>query len=556
MDELFDLSVGSAAVGPPGPVGLSVFEPTFPARVAVLMRSRPITEAIVAANRQDWPTASYDIATFALAAIDLVVAQQGFAEEATYDGVVAGLTALARRAAPDRPGSEHRRVAEYTVDALLHRGEREAPFTYRISDFTGEAGGHQQRQVQFRLLVEREDAGGGEVVINATRDAINALVGGLEFDVEDEQVANEVLLERQLAKGAFDAAERAAVRARLLSVSLAEDLQELIKNTRRDLRTVLQRWTTDVPERLATAREHIAGRMEAEHRLLAKVRESLESEDRRVTAAAARIADLLVECSRRHDALHRQVITARSVFLEEQDRQSFRPPVLGHLPDVGREILDPLLGLNHETALTVTDRWLSDVTGPRPPKLPRLYRLVYDLWAVRDSTDSDRFSDDDDEAGEPDPPTIRTDIVDAARRSVARVGLPARLSALLAGALTDPDLESGADRRRAAEVLALAALWCFAPEEADAGQPTSVDLTARVLGPRAVADADELRLGLPGWDGDDLIIAPDAAALDAAALDAVALDAVALDAVALDAVAPATAGSPPAVDHLIGPETP
>jgi hypothetical protein len=31
--------------------------------------------------------------------------------------------------------------------------------------------------------------------------------------------------------GAFDAAERAAVRARLLSVSLAENLQELIRNT-------------------------------------------------------------------------------------------------------------------------------------------------------------------------------------------------------------------------------------------------------------------------------------------------------------------------------------
>jgi hypothetical protein len=33
-------------------------------------------------------------------------------------------------------------------------------------------------------------------------------------------------------------AERAAIRARLLSVSLAENLSELIKNTRRDLRTV------------------------------------------------------------------------------------------------------------------------------------------------------------------------------------------------------------------------------------------------------------------------------------------------------------------------------
>jgi len=508
VDALFDAPTGSAAPAPIAMSELSVFDRTFPARVAVLMRSRPITEAIVAASRQDWLEATYDVATFALTAIDLVIAQQGFDEEATYDDVVGGLTTLARRAAPGQPASEHRRVAEFTLDALLNRGEREAPFTYRISDFTDDAGAHQQRQVQFRLLIEREDPVRGDVVLNATRDAINALVGGLEFDVEDEQVANEILLERQLAKGAFDAAERAAVRARLLSVSLAEDLNELIKNTRRDLRTVLQEWATVVPERLEAAREHIAARMESEHRLLTKVRESLDAEDQHVTAAAARIAGLLTECSRRHDALHRQVISARSVFLEEQDRQAFRPPALGHLPDIGREIFTPLLGLDTETALVVTGRWLSDVTGPRPPKVPRLYRLVYDLWAVRELSDDDRDLDDDDEAGDPDPPTIGVHIVEAARRVVARTGLPARLSALLADALTTPDLSSGTDRRRTAEILALAALWCFAPEDSDAGQAMPVDLTARILGPRAVADADELRLDLSGWDGDDLIIAP------------------------------------------------
>src|SRR6184192_3644577 len=98
---LFDLPGASATTGPHAMADLSVFDRTFPARVAVLMRSRPITEAIVAASRQDWPESTYDIATFALAAIDLIIAQQGFEEEATYDDVVAGLTTLARRAAPE-----------------------------------------------------------------------------------------------------------------------------------------------------------------------------------------------------------------------------------------------------------------------------------------------------------------------------------------------------------------------------------------------------------------------------------------------------------------------
>ncbi|MFC1421108.1 hypothetical protein [Streptacidiphilus cavernicola] len=457
------------------------------------------------------------MATFALVAIDRVIAQQGFEDEATYSEVADAIAALARRAAPDRPAEEHQRVAAYTADALLNRGQREAPFTYRISDYTRRDGIHRQRQVQFRLLVEREDPVRGEVVLNATRDAINALVGGLEFDVEDEQVANEVMLERQLAKGAFAAAERAAVRARLLSVSLADDLNRLIKDTRRDLRAVLDQWANDVPARLEAAREHIAARLESEHRLLLKVRESLEAEDSQVTAAAARISGILSECARRHEALHRQVITARGVFLDEQNRQAFRPPATGHLPDLGQEVLVPLLGQDSTTALQVVDRWLSDVTGPRPPKLPRLYRLIDDLWSARAPLDDARNDGEgEEEVGEPDPPTIAPEIIAAAQGVVLRTGLPARLSVLLAQALTGTQDTTASDRQQTAEILALTALWCYAPEDLEPGQPISIDLAARILGPRAVADTDGLKLSLTGWAGDDLIIAPYPDALESA----------------------------------------
>ena len=34
-------------------------------------------------------------------------------------------------------------------------------------------------------------------MLRATADAINALIGGLDFDVEDEQVATEIILQRQ-----------------------------------------------------------------------------------------------------------------------------------------------------------------------------------------------------------------------------------------------------------------------------------------------------------------------------------------------------------------------
>jgi hypothetical protein len=349
-------------------------------------------------------------------------------------------------------------------------------------------------------------------VLNATRDAINALIGGLEFDVEDEQVANEVLLDRQLTRGSFDAAERSAARARMLSVSLAEGLTRLIKDTRRDIRPVLEEWATDVPKRLEEAREHIRLRLEAEHRLQVKVQDSLESDDPGVASSAGRIAALLRECQARHESLHKQVIAARGVFLEEQDRQSFRPPAYTYLPDLTTEVLDPLLNLGAEDVLDLTGWFFTDVGGPRAPRLPRLGSLLDDLWAIREMPEPDDGPDDADELGDAEALLVGPAIVEAARRAVVATGLPARLSALLAACLTDPDTDP-ADRQPAAEVLALTVLWSFPTETADDEEAETAgggEMAAYVLGERAAADTDETPLRLPGWDGDDLIVVPHA----------------------------------------------
>src|ERR1035441_7052563 len=86
-DEKGDGSVGatSGAVlevlsgGRPG--GLSVYEASFPARVAAFLRYSPVIEAAQVARRRGWSDGAYDIVTLALTAIDLVVSRQGFEEE-------------------------------------------------------------------------------------------------------------------------------------------------------------------------------------------------------------------------------------------------------------------------------------------------------------------------------------------------------------------------------------------------------------------------------------------------------------------------------------------
>ncbi|MGI5163404.1 hypothetical protein ACQEU3_03520 [Spirillospora sp. CA-253888] len=496
--------------------GWGAEDPEFPSRVAAFLRFAPIVEAAEAARRKGWPSDTYDIVTLALAAVDAVITRQGLELEATRADVVTTLRDLAARAAPDRPAEEHHEVAVFVVNALLNRAGREGPFRYRISDYTDPHGGHHKREVSFVLLTEHDDPTRGENVLHASDDAINALLGGLSFDVQDAQAANELVLERQLARNDFGSARITAEQARLLSVRLANELDDLLKRTRRDLRTVEGEWRTAIPDRLAHSRTHIRERIEAERRLLERAQDALSGRDPRIVDAALRVDRLLRECRRRHEELHARVINARTVFLEEQERQSFRPPALINAPDPQEQVLLPLLELRRGDALEALLRFTTDMFGPYPPRLPRLYRLVHDLWS-RPERSVGTAGIDETDLTRPSPPFIPEEVIAVAIRAVGRVGLPARLSTLIDACLHDTDEPWPLLRLEGAEVVALAVDWAYAPGDPEDASRMTDDVMARILGPRTVVGLDGRRLDLPGWDGDDLIVAPDANTLAALA---------------------------------------
>jgi hypothetical protein len=79
----------------------------------------------------------------------------------------------------------------------------------------------------------------------------------------------------------------------------------------------------------------------------------------------------------------------------------------------------------------------------------------------------------------------------------------------LAACPADAQVE-GASPPVRGEVLSLAVLWAFSPEKADdEGGLIAGDLVGRILGPRAAVDSDGTPLALPGWEDDDVIMAPD-----------------------------------------------
>jgi hypothetical protein len=497
-------------------VGRAVFDESFGDRVRALLRARPVSDAADNATRQSWGAYGYDVVTLALAAIDTVIARQGFDNEVTYDEVVAGLGALAANAHPDHPADEHGAVAQYVVDALLNRREREAPFSYEISIFGRDIDGsvrHRLIPAEFRLLTEHEDHSRGVNVLRASTDAINALVGGLEFDVEDEQAAIELMLARQLERGAFGQAEKAAERSRLLSVRYADELRTLLADTVRDIRTVLTQWAKHVPEQLERNRAHLEERLAAESRLLDHVRGALDAADTEpaVTTAAARIAGLLEECRQRHTELHGRLVSARTIFLDEQTRQSFRPVGGLRNPDITDGVFLPLLTMSADDAVDPAETFAVLVAGTQVPGIVRFADLVDDLLAPRREPTPEEPPAPDEELGDPDPPAVPPEVLAAAAQVVDTIGLPARLSDLLLAARA-ADLVDGVDRTAVERLIVLAVLWNYAPETAQ-DLSTAVDAAARVLGPTAAVDADGARISVPGWSGDDLIVADDEEAL-------------------------------------------
>lgn len=299
----------------------------------------------------------------------------------------------------------------------------------------------------------------------------------------------------------------------MLSVRYADELRTLLADTTRDIRTVLERWTTEVPQQLERNRVHLEERLLAEDRLLDHVRGALDTPDAEpaVARAAARIASLLEECRRRHTELHGRLLGARTTFLDEQTRQSFRPVGGLRNPNITDDVFLPLLALPVEIAVKPAETFATLLAGTRAPRLVRFADLVDDLLAPRRSGVIEDPPDPDEELGDPDPPAVPAEVLAAAAEVVGAVESPARLSELLAAART-ADLPAEIDRPAVERIIALSVLWTYAPETAE-NFATAVDAAAQVLGPTAVADADGTRIVLPGWSGDDLIVAENEDAL-------------------------------------------
>jgi hypothetical protein len=396
----------------------------------------------------------YDLRRLALAAIDVVVGQMGFAREATLDDVLDALARLCARMHPDAP-HEWPLVAQTVLKGLLNDANDGRRFTYRFADLSDPETARWE-PYSFRLLSLRDTEFGPVLV--ASDQAITLFLHGLDVDLEDADRALAHVLQRQLEDRRFDAAARTAAQAERTSVGLSATLAELLDATRRDVTST--DWVADLPERLTRARKHVEERIAEDDRFLEHVQHGLDTEvSPEVRAVSGQIVDLLTRAKQVHLDLEKRLVGAREVFLAAQVRQRIARRRRLRMLNLGQDVLAPVLELPVEQALAVTEPFADRALGVTVPRLPRFDDLIEALWAAPRAPEPEAPPEEAElpEDAE-DPQGYPPEVVEAARDVLARVddGETA-LSDLLAADLPD----------EVAELVALSALWAFAPDPGD-----------------------------------------------------------------------------------------
>ncbi|MFO1077977.1 MAG: hypothetical protein U1E73_09685 [Planctomycetota bacterium] len=435
----------------------------------------------------------YDSLALALLILDTVIDHLGLEHEADRDVLARKLTPAltAMDAAAGIPPSpeRHERILDKLLGGLRNDGDARRPFReeYITVETDGTAA---KRALDFRLLFDAFHPS-GQTVLRPSNEACNLYLRLLDLEVEDAQAAAEAVVESQLARGRFDEAVHTARQARIQSARFRDKVQQVLRDTRRDVDRV--DWKVEVPRMLDESLAHLERRLRVEQGILdaAEKRLELMSEgDADSRRAVAQVADLTRDCQKGHTELHGELIGARNVFLDAQARQSFAPRPSQPLPDLTDDVLEPLLCQPVAVANRILDQGFPLLVSPRVPVMASLRPLVE--WMLQPRRPQPRLEIPVEPVDATDvelelqryPPEVRA----AAESLLAGCDSDVRLSELLARARA-----SGADDA-VLEVLALLALQGFSVEGRDRS----------ILASEATGEAlqDELLYG------DDLLVSP------------------------------------------------
>ena len=446
---------------PPRSGGSAPFwQESLTGKLRVLLHALPLAALKQSDGRRDVQLRHYDGLALAVKTLDVIVENMGLNNEADRAAVARALSPLLHgmdeAAQVPFDAERHEAMVAKVLAALRNEGERRRPFVLTYQDFD-EDGRAVERRLEFRLVVDYLHPA-GNVVLRLSNEAANLFLRAIDLDIEDAQAAAEAVVQSQLARGKFEDASQAARNARIQSVQYAEKISRLLHETRRNVQHV--DWQTTAPRLLDEALTHLAARLDSEGSILEVSRQRLdvmEPGDSKCLAVL-QVRSLVEECRVRHVELHRQVMQARNVFLDEQERQSFRPTPPDCWPSLTTEVLHPLLSAPVSHVAPILDSCLPALQGPQTPKLVSLTDLID--WQLRPrrllAGDEVDFKELDLTTGEGERPRYEKEVRERVERMLEAVDKPTKLSELL---------RRCEDDRLTQECLVLMVLQHFAPED-------------------------------------------------------------------------------------------
>ncbi len=436
-------------------------------RLRSLLHSEPLLKLRSLNDEKDSETHHYDCIALAIYILDRIVESMGLDDEASSEAVVNSLlplmNAMDALAGIETNDEHRRRFVAKIIERLIDRS-RERPPTEYIDFSDGQAV---KRILDFYLIKECWISD-ERTALELSPQAINLYLNAFDFDIEDAQAAIEAVTLSQINSGRIEQAAASARDARIRSIQFRNKIEQILKETQRDVS--LLDWREAVPKMLDAALAHIDSRVNAEENIGKTVGERLAllEPDGNEAVQARTIAMLMDDCIKRHNELLTLLINSRKVFLSEQARQSFTMRLSASLPNLRADVLETLFAATQKTVQAALDGIENDYEGAMPvllgARVPKVFSLQQEIsWLLRPAREMQKISIPTDER------IWDEEIIESPRYPFAAeqdewLSLqtkPVRLSALLKDAA-----EMDAENPTLLEYITLAALQAFDGETA------------------------------------------------------------------------------------------
>ncbi|NHI92058.1 MAG: hypothetical protein EAX96_06105 [Candidatus Lokiarchaeota archaeon] len=336
----------------------------------------------------------YDPLAIALKMIEMIIDNmgpyEGITKEELYENIFFLLNRMDRFSGAPLDRENQRKILDIIFEKLVLQHKKEGSKSEYV-DYSKEIP--ERKEMSCRLITNR-NYDDENIVLFAEPETINFFFGMLDVKLEDQQIANHIILQRQLERKDFERALEHAHHELRLTRLYSIKLEEIIKQTKRNLAEL--DWRVKIPKELQDAKEHIDRCMKEQSELILKVdifRYELETGNETRIKQLNPLKKVLTQSHDKLLPLESKINRAREVFIKEQWIQELLRSRTSRI-NIESDLFYNLLLVNYGQLIKNFDIFIPFFTGIEIPKQVSLDqiieliqdRMTFDLEEDKDET--------------------------------------------------------------------------------------------------------------------------------------------------------------------------